>query len=285
MTPVTRRSLFRGCCSILGLLLTVASLSANAADVAFYFDPAFVDQPQEATNLRTTLVNNGDTVTDLTGTTGAFTAALANNEILVIPELQNGDLNAALTPADRTEIADFVNGGGIVIVHGGTTPNDTNFINGVFGLSLSTDGTTSNGTSSLTAQAASGPFAGAPPSLDNLSAVTLVTTATIDAIPDSTVLYENDSDNTQATAFSVDVGAGKLLFFGWDWYDAPPQGSADGNWPALYGFVSTNTPALTGNAVSVPAGGPLWAGLMALALLLVGRGAFGRARRATDNPV
>jgi hypothetical protein len=63
-----------------------------------------------------------------------FSNALAYADLLVIPELETGDLFMALDPSAITTITDFVNLGGVIIVHasGGEPP----ILNDLFGLSL-----------------------------------------------------------------------------------------------------------------------------------------------------
>ncbi|MDO6525928.1 hypothetical protein Q4519_09580 [Motilimonas sp. 1_MG-2023] len=217
------------------LLSCFCITNLQAAEVVLYFDSGYVDTAEEAANLQASLVNNGDTVTTLTGTSGVFAAALVGKDMLVFPEQQNGNLITALDAPTQTSIFNFVHGGGIMVVHGGSTPKDVNLINGLFGYSLTTNGSAS-GSSTLSAVASAGDFKGAPASLDNLSATTRVAKATIAAIPNSTVVYEADA--TYATVFSVNIGSGKLIFMGWDWYDAAPQGSAGGSWLSTYEFVS-----------------------------------------------
>ena len=258
--------------ALMGPMLGVA----NAAEVALYRDGSFVDLNQEAKNLANTLINNGDTVIDITGTTGAFVGPLATADILVIPELEIGDLNAALDASTRDNIRAFVDTGGIMVVHGGSSgANDKaiTLMNAIFGVSFVASGSDCNGTtfSPLTSEAESQGFSGAPSPLTNLSCTTKVTKASI-ASTGGTTIYEYDADD--AVVFSVGKGSGRLFFFGWDWYDAPPQGSADGNWPPLYGFISTNSNAIAsgGKRPLTPVPTLPFFGLLALSSLL---GLFG----------
>lgn len=243
---------------------------SNAANVAFFNDPTYVDVPEEATNLRATLVAGGHTVTNFTGTTAAaFTTGLSGNTILVIPELQNGDLGAALPPAARTVISNFVSvGGGTVQVHGGTGGlKDVNFMNAVFGYTLVPGGFAFSSLT-RTAAAASTPFASGPASLVNNSAVTLVTSA---SLPAGAVNVYTPDAGVNSGMFTVNFGAGRVVFMGWDWFNAPPQGVADGGWLSLAALVST--------ASAIPPVGTLTAiptlsewSVILLALILLGWG-------------
>lgn len=216
--------------------LTLALSTAQAANVAFFNSAAYVDQPQEALNLRTTLVTNGHTIADINGIALAdFTTGLAGADILVIPELQNGDLYADLDAPTRALILNFVNSGGTLQLHGGTTPRDVNFLNGIFSFTLATNGAIAAGNSTLTAEAASTQFATAPATVTNNSAVTRVSAA---ALPGgATCIYTPDA-GTNCVLFTVPVGAGEVIFMGWDWFAAPPQGVADGGWLAVADLIS-----------------------------------------------
>lgn len=243
MTRTCRGKLFTQMVVIF-LFLAGPSLS-QAANVAFFNDPAYVDVAQEALNLRTTLVSAGHTVTDINGHALAdFTTGLTGADILVIPELQNGDLFAGLDAATRTLIQTFVNNGGTLQIHGGTPPNDVNFLNGIFGYALVTNGTLFAGSSTLTVAAASTQFATAPASVTNNSAVTQVSMAGLPA--GATCIYTPDA-GTNCVLFVVDYGAGEVIFMGWDWYNAPPQGAADGGWLSVANLISV---AAGGGAVT-----------------------------------
>ncbi len=221
---------------IAAALIAFSAFSVQAANVAFFNNPAFVDAAQEGLNLRTTLVSGGHTVSDITGSALAdFNTGLSGKTILVIPELQNGDLAAALDAPTRAAIANFVNAGGTVQVHGGTTPNDVNFLNGVFGYSITTNGYAS-APSTKTAAAAGTPFASGPASLTSNSATTQVAAAALPAGAKS--IYSPDG-GTNSVMFTVANGTGQVIFMGWDWFGAPPQGAADGGWLTLASLVST----------------------------------------------
>lgn len=221
---------------IAAALITFSAFSVQAANVAFFNNPAFVDVAQEGLNLRTTLVSGGHTVSDITGSALAdFNTGLSGKTILVIPELQNGDLAAALDAPTRAAIANFVSAGGTVQVHGGTTPNDVNFLNGVFGYTIATNNYAS-GPSTKTADAAGTPFASGPASLTSNSATTQVAAAALPAGAKS--IYSPDG-GTNSVMFTVPNGTGQVIFMGWDWFGAPPQATADGGWLALASLVST----------------------------------------------
>ena len=107
---------------VLGLALVVST--SFAADVALFNNDTYVDwlpgdSGSEASNLYDTLQSQGHTVTTFTGITAAdWTTATAGQGVLAIPELENGDLDAALDAAARTAIAEYGQGCGVLWVFG-----------------------------------------------------------------------------------------------------------------------------------------------------------------------
>jgi hypothetical protein len=97
--------------------------------VAVYGDAAFVDTRvdlnpvgSEWHNVVQSLYFYGHAVGSVPGTTAAdFSAGLAGQRVLVVPELENGDLAASLAPDAQAVIRDFVASGGGLVVHGPTT--------------------------------------------------------------------------------------------------------------------------------------------------------------------
>jgi len=124
--------------------LVVESLEDRAllAVIALYADTDFVDVggaiSDEATNLKESLEALGHTVNTFDGTDEAsFREPLTRNEILVIPELEAGNLAAALSPGAVKQIAEFVSHGGGLIIAGTTAGEegadaDVDFLNEVF---------------------------------------------------------------------------------------------------------------------------------------------------------
>ena len=115
---------------------------AGAVAVAFFFDAIYVDEFREPLLLQNALVRREHTVTTFSGTSGsswsAALAALAAAEVLVIPELDGPDLYAALDPAARTAIQDFVNAGGGYVQAYCDGFADLPLLNDLFGTSFTT---------------------------------------------------------------------------------------------------------------------------------------------------
>src|SRR5262245_33632290 len=156
------------------LPLTLALLGivapAHAANVALFFDPAFVDTATDGTgeayNLQQGLIAQGHTVTTFTGTSKAdFDAALAGNTVLVIPELQNGNLSPALSYDTALTIAVFVNNGGTLLMSDPGDGDPLAVLNKAFsGFALTSAGG-AVGTITKAAGATGTPFASGPATL------------------------------------------------------------------------------------------------------------------------
>ena len=196
--------------------------------VALYDDPDFVDSADqsggsEAENLYAALVGFGHDVRRFDGTSAArFAAALAGVEVLVIPELENGDLAALLDAAARKAIADFVAAGGRIVVSLGA-PNTIGLVNAILGTSL-VPGVGFGGPAGITTAARGTPFQGGPGSLPAAVQTTEFGQLPIDA---RVAYFANES---QPAVVAIPFGAGTAFLLGWDFYRARPLGTNDGGW-------------------------------------------------------
>jgi len=199
------------------------------AVMANFDNGAYVDTSNttnaESDNMLVSLAGMGHSVNPFSGiTAGDFAAALSGKSVLVIPELEVGDLNADLSPAARTTIANFVNAGGTIIVAGTTSNRDTDLINAIFGFSLAGGG--SSGASTRNNAAAAGTqFADSPPTLADNNLTDSVQTSSLPA--GTRAIYTRGGDTTVAM---MPFGSGQVIYLGWDWYDAVPAGGQDGGW-------------------------------------------------------
>jgi hypothetical protein len=201
---------------------------AAGSTVAVFDNASFVDTANngflsESDNVQATLSGLGHSVTTFTGFAAAdFTAAFSAHQVVLIPELEVADLNASLTPAARTVIANEVAGGKRLVVHGHNV-RDNFLMNAVFGLSLS-DGTIFGAGEAIaqTPAAAGTAFAAGPASIAAHSAAFTISTASLP--PTYKSIYAiggNTAVFTNAT--------GSLVYLGWDWLNAAPLG-AYGDW-------------------------------------------------------
>ena len=237
--------------------LTLPPINANRpavsppeVNIALFDDSAYVDTANnafsESDNLQATLTQLGHTATTFSGITAAdFTTALAGKQVLIIPELENGDLGADLSVAARGVISNFVASGGGVIIHGShnTTnpPKPTNenhapsFLNNVFGFSVVSNG-------SLPSE--SNPGQRTDSSLDPPASqdTTFYDDVAIIRNYDATQFLQvsslpASSKSIYETAFGVDSSvalmpyqAGQVIFMGPDWSNMAPNGSNDAGW-------------------------------------------------------
>ena len=206
--------------------------SGSNITVAVFDDPVYVDTSggtgAESDNVQATLASLGFTVNTFTGTTGTdWSTGLAGANVVLIPEQEFGNLAPALEAAAITELQNFVNGGGGLLVHGrGSTGNAANVLNTVFGHSI-VEQTVSNGSGpyTLTAAASGTEFADDAATLSANNATSALTTASLPAGASS--LYEV-SGLSIVTLFSE--GSGYAGYLGWDWWDAAPAGTQDNGW-------------------------------------------------------
>lgn len=199
------------------------------AVVAVFDDAAYVDTSggisDESDTIQAALTAAGHTVQTFSGITKAdFLAGLSGAAVLVIPELENGDLNAALSTSARTLLQDFVQGGGGLIVAGDSGSNDTALLNAILGATIADGG--ASGLSTIGGAASGTPFAGGPATLPNNNQVSTLLSASLPA--GARRIYTSPGANT--TVALMNDGFGRAAYLGWDWFDGAPLGSQDGGW-------------------------------------------------------
>lgn len=208
--------------------------SAHSTEIALFNNNTYVDYSgtgdtcgSEADNLIVSIDSfGGHNVTTFTGISAAeFSAALEGKQVLVIPELEEGDLAPDLSPEAISVIADFVNQGGRLLVFGSSNTEVQDLLNALFGYSLVVTGTP--GESNKTAAAAGTIFADGPATLpynDDTGHIP------VDSLPEGAVNVYNYNDGSQdySVLTILPFGAGQTFFFGWDWFGSTPGGDADG---------------------------------------------------------
>lgn len=163
--------------------------------------------------------------------TDNIVAVTRDTRILVIPELEQDDVTPDLSPESRSRIVSFVENGGTLLVFATNFGTDTgrhiNFLNTLFGYStLRTDVAGPYELSS--SEAAGTPFAFGPPSIPAPSATRAIDETTLPA--EALVIYEAPTEGDAAVSL-IPRGDGEIVVIGWDWFEAPPNGSADdGGW-------------------------------------------------------
>jgi uncharacterized repeat protein (TIGR01451 family) len=220
------------------------AVSPPAAKIALFDNPAYVDTANngvlsESDNVQATLTTSlGHTVTPFTGITAAdFTTALAGKDILLIPELENGNLGADLTVAARGVISNFVANGGGLIIHGShdtpAKPTNTShvptFLNQVFGFTTASTGSLDDFDShrnkgQLILKTA---FFDDPNDITNHDATQFLQAS---SLPMGTKhIYQTPFADVTSVAL-IPYGTGQIVFIGWDWVNAVPLGTKDSGW-------------------------------------------------------
>lgn len=217
-------------------------------EIALFADDSYVkytpgSSTAEASNLEAALRAMGHTVTPFTGITAAdFQNALSGRKILVIPELEQGNLYDDMDTAGRTVLSDFVTDGGTLFVFNDSSPagtsNNITLINGLFGHSISAPVATVVGAISRNdVEAAGTAFEDScPAALDTVATVKVLLSGTLPV--ETRSIYTDVADNTALAL--LPEGSGRVAILGWDWQGARPVGTQDGGWwSVLYRAVSS----------------------------------------------
>ncbi|MGB5594075.1 MAG: hypothetical protein WBM62_08615, partial [Crocosphaera sp.] len=178
-----------------------------AVTIGFFNNPDF--SFGEADTLFNILVDQGNTVTQFSSLEASVWQEIAdNNQVLVIPTINNNSLFPSLSSETQTVIANYVdNGGGFLMA--GEVQEVIPVMNGVFGFSLAEDFFGQE--TLLNPEDAEGTiFENAPSSLPN---AVFTTTMAIDSLPlGSLNFYDNEQNSS--SVFVSPFGLGKVAFNG-----------------------------------------------------------------------
>jgi len=192
-----------------------------------YVDYSVGDNGSEGSNMEVTLPSLGFTTQSFTDVSATgLSAALRGKDALVIPELENGDLDADLTPGAAGVIVDFVDAGGTLLLFGSSTDEAIALLNNRFGFALA-EGSSSDPYPIDAAGAAGTPFQGGPATLPYNDDTTSFDATTL---PAGTKVVYRDASAGDAIVALIPYGSGWIVFLGYDWYDGAPVGSQDGGW-------------------------------------------------------
>lgn len=193
-----------------------------------YVDYDTTNYGSEASNLEFAFKARGFNVTTFTTTDSAQVAAiLATTDVLVFPENEESPYSGI--PANTFQgVAAWVNAGGTV-----ASFYDFTYLNTPLGLAMS--GGTGGAVSDRypldrTAAAGDTPFDG-PSSIPANDATGYMDPASLPG--GSITVYQGYNGNTDASVAVIPVGSGRLVYFGWDYYDGKPFGLQDGGWYRL----------------------------------------------------
>ena len=206
-----------------------SGLAGPPVAVAVFDDGAYVDTVDdspaeaEATNVKASLTSLGHQVSAFQGTSAAaWSAAVAGRQELVIPELEKGDLAAALDESAQGVVAAFVAGGGTLIKMV-AQPRDLGFLNEVFNYTMSTGGVV--GPFAIRSDAIGTRFQQGPGLLLSNSTV-----LGLQGLAGNARTIYQDGDTGDPVVASIPFGSGSVIVLGWDWRDAQPRGAQDGGW-------------------------------------------------------
>lgn len=206
------------------------ALLANTA----YVDYIIGDPARGASNLQASFESLGLAVHPFTDISDVgIINATAGRCILVIPELESGPLYPSLSDDAKAAIFNFVTGGGTLMMFSNKT-RVLDVVNGIFGPSLGTSLSPDITRSPIKIDDPSGtPFDGGPVeiavnsstgSLDNAGTNSLI------SFNGAKSIYREDNAAGNVTVFLIPFYGGRIVLFGWNWRDAAPVGSQDGNW-------------------------------------------------------
>lgn len=184
------------------------------------------DYGSEASNLMFALQSAGyplDTTSAMDST--SIAALLAGKDIVFMPEV-----TPTFDAGTQAILKAFVNNGGTIVLVGGYDHLD--WVNSAFGWSLSTgDGWSERHPMPKAPGAAGTPYADGPASIPGNDGGSQLSAA---SLPDSGVaVYLGQDGDTDASVAILPSGSGRLVYFGWDWYDGAPNGLQDGGWRSL----------------------------------------------------
>jgi hypothetical protein len=225
-----------------GLLMANALKWAGAPTriVSVFDDPVYVDTSNnsgaESDNVQASLRSLGFTVTTFTN----IAAAAATNKILLIPEQENAALGPALGAGNRAALSNFVVRGGLLIVHGSDSGRTAGLLNSVFGFAVTETGQGFLGTMFLTNGATGTAFADDSTSIPiNDGSTTLLRNS---LPPGSRNIYESAGSNAVVL---ISFGSGKIVYLGWDWWNAAPVGTQDSGWLQVLASAVTEADSLS----------------------------------------
>ncbi|WP_343805532.1 DUF4347 domain-containing protein, partial [Marinobacterium maritimum] len=155
-----------------------------------------------------------------------FADKLNASGFFFMTDMESGNpLDTSFLPeSSKSDIRDWVNAGGVIMMTGTSGANDTSFLNTIFNWDLTTEGGSSWNLNE--ANAAGTPFEGGPASLSAPSATDSIGSGTVDGF---TAIYGTDANATVAT---IQYGAGTVIFMGYDYYSSGIAGT---------GFIDTAT--------------------------------------------
>ncbi|MBX3438400.1 MAG: hypothetical protein KF861_12990, partial [Planctomycetaceae bacterium] len=219
---------------LIGAGLSSAAQQSGQLVVAVYDDPSVVDTTNslyfsESDNVQATLAALGFTVHPFRGVDAAdFVAALAEADVLLIPEQETGYLPNIVASEALDVIRGFVGSGGGLVVHG-AGGYETFLLNDLFDFELNSYWLDTGYLSYQTSAAEQTQFADDSDVLPLLNATSGLSESSLP--PGGTAIYTYPAwFGNVATVAMLPYEAGNIVMLGWDWFDAAPIGSQDSGW-------------------------------------------------------
>ena len=223
------------------LFFTTFCTHIHAERIALFYNSDYTQVEDgnifaEGSNLHASLVAQGHVVYTFEGYEEAdFLAAIANNDILIIPEMENRGLHKDISDNAKAALRNYVECGGALIINGVVSSssiqnkNALELINRTFGFGIQKSTVEISGTSRLDASVASGTaYQNAPAILLDNSSNVYLKAATL---PTGTKkLYYQNGDISKISVADIPFGKGSVLYLGWSWWNAKPYGDLDGGW-------------------------------------------------------
>ncbi|MDZ4784277.1 MAG: hypothetical protein SGJ19_28860, partial [Planctomycetia bacterium] len=167
--------------------------------------------------------------------------ATDDEQVLVIPELENGNLAAVVSNA---QLNAYVQSGGSVIVfgtHSSTNFNEIALLASAWGIVAIAGADGQLGTDTITAAANGTFFAGGSNTITEPDSTSRLVTSSLP--PNARSIYTNGADTTVA---QFRVGLGQVIYLGYDWFNAAPlPGAQDGGWNGVLDRAIDQATALT----------------------------------------
>lgn len=184
------------------------------------------DYGSESSNLMFALEHLGYPLDTTSATDSTHIAALIDGkDIVFFPEY-----TPSFTAGTMAILKAFVDGGGTLVLVGGY--RHTDWVNTAFGWSLATAGNWS-GREPMPKGPDAGdtPYGGGPASIPANNGTQLLEST---VLPDSAIIvYVGPEGFNDSPVVVLPSGSGRLVYFGWDWYDGKPFGIQDGGWLQL----------------------------------------------------
>ena len=184
------------------------------------------DYGSESSNLMFALQDLGYPLDTTSATDSTHIAALIDGkDIVFFPEVSPG-----FDAGTQAILKAFVQGGGTIVLVGGY--DHTSWVNAAFGWALASgDGWSDRGAMPRNAGASGTPYSGGPSSIPANDGTGGLDSGTL---PDSAiVVYDGAEGSPDPSVVILPSGSGRLVYFGWDWYDGKPYGIQDGGWLKL----------------------------------------------------